>query len=134
MNQCNLTIDRPRSIRRFLDGRVLLITGTTGLLGKAIVEKILRCCPEVGRIYLLIRPKSGQASPEESARTRLEREIISAELFDPLRKQLGARFDGLISEKLVAVPGDLSLERLGLSEGWWERLASEVDVLINSAA
>jgi 1-acyl-sn-glycerol-3-phosphate acyltransferase len=139
MNQGNLTIDRPRSIRRFLDGQVLLITGTTGLLGKAIlgkaiVEKILRCCPEVRRVYLLIRTRSGQASAEEAARSRMEREIISAELFDPLRKQLGPRFDDLIAEKLVAVPGDLSMERLGLSESWWERLAAEVDIFINSAA
>src|SRR5690242_772462 len=134
MNQGNLTIDRPPSIRRFLDGQVLLITGTTGLLGKAIVEKILRCCPEVRRVYLLIRTKSGQASPEEAARLRMEREIINAELFDPLRQQLGSRFDDLVAEKLVAVPGDLSMERLGLSESWWERLAAEVDIFINSAA
>ncbi|MBI3911547.1 MAG: AMP-binding protein [Armatimonadetes bacterium] len=123
-----------RSIRRFLDGRVLLVTGATGFLGKAVIEKILRCCPEVGQIFLLIRPKSGCVSPESSVVTRLEREILAMSLFDPLRQQLGEQFDPFVREKLVAVPGDLSLERLGLSDAWWDRLANEVEVIINSAA
>ena len=37
-------------------GRCVLITGATGFIGKVLVEKILRCCPEVKRLYLLIRP------------------------------------------------------------------------------
>ena len=31
----------------YLRGKTLLITGATGFLAKAVVEKILRCAPEV---------------------------------------------------------------------------------------
>ena len=37
-------------------GRSVLITGATGFIGKVLVEKILRCCPDVNKLYLLVRP------------------------------------------------------------------------------
>jgi FlaA1/EpsC-like NDP-sugar epimerase len=40
-------------VREFYEGKTLLITGATGFLGKALVEKVLRALPEVRRIYLL---------------------------------------------------------------------------------
>jgi fatty acyl-CoA reductase len=46
-------------IRNFFSGRCVLITGATGFVGKALVEKLLRSCPDVGTIFLLIRPKRG---------------------------------------------------------------------------
>ena len=45
------------SIRRFFAGKGILITGSTGFLAKALVEKILRVLPEAGTIFLLIRPR-----------------------------------------------------------------------------
>ena len=44
----------------FYRDRSVFITGGTGFLGKVLVEKLLRSCPELKAIYLLIRPKSGQ--------------------------------------------------------------------------
>ena len=49
--------DRVASI--FKDSHIL-ITGGTGFLGKVIIEKFLRRLPEIGQIYLLIRPKKGK--------------------------------------------------------------------------
>lgn len=40
-------------------GKTLLITGTTGFLGKVLLEKFLYSIPEVEVIYVLIRKKKG---------------------------------------------------------------------------
>lgn len=42
-------------------GKNVLITGATGFMGKVLVEKLLRSCPEVKALYLLVRPKAGQS-------------------------------------------------------------------------
>lgn len=52
------------SIPEYYSGKCLFITGATGFMGKALVEKILRSCPEVKRLYLLVRPKKGK-EPEQ---------------------------------------------------------------------
>lgn len=46
-------------ISDFFRGRHVLITGGTGFMGKVLVEKLLHSCPNIGLIYLLIRPKQG---------------------------------------------------------------------------
>lgn len=46
-------------IPNFFRHRSIFITGSSGLVGKVLVEKILRACPEVGNIYVLLRGKKG---------------------------------------------------------------------------
>ena len=41
-------------------GGVGLITGATGFMGKVLVEKLLRSCPGIDRVYLLLRPYKGK--------------------------------------------------------------------------
>jgi hypothetical protein len=43
------------SVLETFHGKNVLITGGTGFLGKVIVEKLLRCVPNVGKIFLLVR-------------------------------------------------------------------------------
>jgi len=52
-----MTIDPAKSIPAFYAGQSILLTGSTGFLGKVFIEKILRCCPDVCEIFLLMRPK-----------------------------------------------------------------------------
>lgn len=47
-------------VRDFFRGKNIFITGATGFLGMALVEKLLRVCPGVGTVYMLIRPKKGK--------------------------------------------------------------------------
>lgn len=47
--------------------RTLLLTGGTGFMGKVLVEKILRTCPLIKRIYIIIRNKKGK-DPQERLR------------------------------------------------------------------
>jgi len=47
------------SIVDFYAGRTVLVTGATGFMGKVLLEKLLRSCPTITKIYVLIRPKKG---------------------------------------------------------------------------
>ena len=53
-----------RIINFFNEGRIVLLTGGSGFLGKVIVEKFLRLCPKIGKIYLIIRAKKGKSAQE----------------------------------------------------------------------
>lgn len=48
----------------FYRGRSVLVTGATGFIGKALVEKLLRCCPDIECVFVLVRAKRG-ASPQQ---------------------------------------------------------------------
>lgn len=45
----------------YLSGSKVLVTGVTGFVGLALVEKLLRTVPGIGSIYVLIRPKRGKS-------------------------------------------------------------------------
>jgi FlaA1/EpsC-like NDP-sugar epimerase len=51
-------------IPEFFRGRSIFITGATGFMGKVLLEKLLRSCPDLGTLYLLMRAKRGQ-QPEQ---------------------------------------------------------------------
>lgn len=49
----------PASIKNFYAGSTVLVTGCTGYLGKALIEKLLRTCTDIKYIYVLMRSKRG---------------------------------------------------------------------------
>ena len=55
------------SIPEFYAERSVFVTGGTGFMGKVLCEKLLRSCPMISRIYLLVRGKKGL-----DANTRIE--------------------------------------------------------------
>ena len=116
-------------IAEALKGKTILVTGSTGFLGKSIVEKCLRSIPEVGRINLAIR-----SSARRPAAERLEREVLSSPAFKRLKDAVGeAAFAKLVAEKLAVVEIDLGRDGLGLSDAGREQLR-ECEIVIHSAA
>ncbi len=118
----------------FYSNKTLLITGVTGLVGKVLLETIVRALPRVKRVYVMIRSRTDRSGRQLSPAESLRQVVIDSSAFDPLRAQLGGRFDEFIGERIEAIDGDLSRERLGISEEVYVRLLNEVDVIINSAA
>lgn len=57
-------VDVTPTVREFYAGKNIFLTGVTGFVGKALLEKLLRCCPEVGNIYCLVRAKKNQKGTE----------------------------------------------------------------------
>jgi FlaA1/EpsC-like NDP-sugar epimerase len=55
------------SINEFYRNRDVFITGATGLVGKVLIEKLLRSCPDIARIFVLLREKHSK-----NINTRLE--------------------------------------------------------------
>lgn len=45
------------TIPEFYNNRDVFITGATGFVGKVLIEKLLRSCPGIRRIFLMLRPK-----------------------------------------------------------------------------
>lgn len=88
-----------------------------------LVEKLLRSCPGIKNIYLLIRPKRGQ-----EIRDRLS-ELLNGPLFDKLRKD---RPNDL--SKLIPINGDITADELGISESDQATLCRNVSVVFHSAA
>lgn len=46
-------------LKDFYKDKVILLTGTTGFIGKVLLEMILRKLPGFRKMYILIRPKTG---------------------------------------------------------------------------
>lgn len=51
-------------IQEFFRDATVFITGGTGFMGKILIEKLLRACPHIKHLYLLVRLKKGK-SPHE---------------------------------------------------------------------
>lgn len=59
-----MDITKKQTIPDFFAGKNIFITGATGFLGKALIEKLLRSAPKIGTIYILLRPKRGKGLDE----------------------------------------------------------------------
>ncbi len=110
-----------------LAGKRIGVTVSTGFLGTAVVERILRSVPGAD-VVLLVRP--GKRSP---AAERVRREVLRNDCFDTLRAALGDRWDDEVARRVHVVAGDVGRDGLGLNAD--DRAAwASCDVVIHSAA
>src|SRR6476646_2598488 len=111
----------------YRDRKIFLI-GSTGFLGKVTLSMLLHRFPNVGKIYLTVRARS-----REESETRFWNNIITAPPFDPLRERYGSALEGFIQDKVVIRGGDIADTNFGYSEEEAQKLADDIDVVINTA-
>ncbi len=97
------------TLRESLAGKHLLVTGVTGFVGEALLERLMRDLPEV-RLTLLIRPRSGQSGRDRLVRLLGKpafKELREAETAEELATRAGV-VEGDLSE-VPDLPADLDL-------------------------
>ena len=108
----------------------IAITGSTGFVGTALVERLLHSVPDC-TLVLLVRP-----SKRHDATERVRREIFKNNAFDRLKAQCvggSETFDEMVARRVVAIGGDVSVDGLGLNDADRAIFAS-CDTVIHSAA
>src|SRR5437868_12695826 len=110
------------------NNRKIFLIGGTGFLGKVTLSMLLHRFPNVSRVYVTVRARS-----QEESETRFWNNVISAPPFDPVRDKYGAAFDEFIRDKVAIVGGDIAEDNLGFTEEEAQRVAKDIDVIINSA-
>jgi long-chain acyl-CoA synthetase len=100
--------------------------GGTGFLGKVCLSMLLHRFPDVGRVYVMVRAPS-----KEESESRFWDVLLPSPAFDPLRRDHGSGLEDFLREKLVIVGGDIIAENLGFSDEDADRIASDIDVLLN---
>ncbi|XP_069759889.1 fatty acyl-CoA reductase 1 isoform X3 [Narcine bancroftii] len=108
------------SIATYYAGKNVLITGATGFMGKVLVEKLLRSCPKVKAIYILVRPKAGQSMQERVM------DMMKCKLFDKVREDF--------QKKIIPIGSELMQPNLAISSEDTERLLSCINVIFHCAA
>lgn len=129
-----MTVVAQHAGRVYYSGKTLLLTGATGLVGKAFVEAVLRTLPDIERMHVLIRPRRDANGRTVTVEQRLSDDVFSCDAFDALRRKHGRGFMDFATSKVVAVEGDLASQRLGLDDATYERLREEVDIVIGNGA
>lgn len=104
-------------------GRVYLLTGVTGFLGKVLLEELLRQREEldVGRVQVLIRPRG-----QRSAEARFRSEVAASDCFRYLPRGWEQWVD--------VVQGSLEQPGLGLDRTGREDVARRVTHVLHAAA
>ncbi|XP_069383831.1 fatty acyl-CoA reductase 1 isoform X2 [Paralichthys olivaceus] len=111
------------NIPDYFAGKNVLITGATGFIGKVLLEKLLRSCPEVKTVFVMVRSKAGQCPKDRIA------DMINCKLFERLQDEQPD-----FAVKIVAVNSDLTLPELDLSKEDQSILAENVNVVFHCAA
>jgi HAD superfamily hydrolase (TIGR01490 family) len=115
-------------IAEALAGTRIAITGATGFVGTALVERLLRCVPDC-ELVLLVRD-----GKRTSAAQRVERELLKNDAFDRLRAHLGRDgFAEMTARRVTTIRGDVGRDGLGLSPDD-RRVLAGCDTVIHSAA
>nr|CAD7203742.1 unnamed protein product [Timema douglasi] len=117
--------ERSTPIQEFYRDRSVFMTGASGFCGKILLSKLLRSCPYIGNIFILIRPKKNKSIAQ-----RLEALLSEPVLVDLMESKKHQD----VLKKIVLVPGDISQPDMGISPEDRERLRREVSVVFHLAA
>jgi long-chain acyl-CoA synthetase len=116
------------SVKKTLRGRRILVTGTTGFLGKVFVSMLLHEHSDIDHLYLLIR-----SSSQQGAENRFYNEIAASGAFEPIRERHGADTLEWLQSKITILCGDITDELLGVEEDQARAISEKLDLIVNSA-
>ncbi|XP_043486959.1 fatty acyl-CoA reductase wat-like [Polistes fuscatus] len=111
------------SIEEFYNGQNIFITGGTGFMGKLLIEKLLRSCPGIKCIYILIRPKKGKEILQRG------NELFEDTVFSKLKEE-----QPKFKDKIVCIQGDCALPNLGITPLDKDILMKEISIIFHLAA
>lgn len=106
----------------FYENKNVLITGASGFLGKVLLWKLIESCPNMGKIYVLIRSKNNN-----SAEKRLI-QMLKAKPFN-----FKYEYTELL-KRIVAIESDITIKGLGLSQTDRQLIEEQVNVVFHNAA
>ncbi|CAF3823703.1 unnamed protein product [Adineta steineri] len=115
--------DQKSAISTFFSAKSIFITGGTGFIGKQIIEKLLRSCSGLDRIYVLVRPKHGIHVDQ-----RIE-QLCLLPLFDEVRLLIPN-----FKSKLIPIIGDITKNEFDLSNEDQQLIIENCQIVINSGA
>jgi fatty acyl-CoA reductase len=109
-----------RSIVERLSGSRILITGVTGFLGQAVLERVLADLPDAS-VAVVVRPKGAMSGGD-----RLE-SVVAGAAFNTLRDRVGAeRIRRMLEDRVEVIEGDVAEAPPGLPD--------RLDVVFHCAA
>ncbi|XP_061577175.1 fatty acyl-CoA reductase 1 isoform X2 [Cololabis saira] len=111
------------NIPEYYTGKNVLLSGATGFMGKVLLEKLLRSCPDVRAVYVMVRSKAGQSPQARIA------DMINCKLFERLQAEQPG-----FAEKIIAVNSDLTQPELGLSKVDQNTLTENINIVFHCAA
>ncbi len=139
------------SVCKAFAGRTVLLTGVTGLVGSLVLEQLLRTCPDISKIYVIVRQKHGITGLD-----RVQQMLHTSPLFHLLRSPGTVRYhssdgtDSLQAEPayaknklesvhceftcVEAIAGDMTLPGYGIAQADMQRLQQQTDIVIHAAA
>uniref|UniRef100_A0A8D9FAY3 Fatty acyl-CoA reductase n=1 Tax=Cacopsylla melanoneura TaxID=428564 RepID=A0A8D9FAY3_9HEMI len=107
-------------IQSFYANKVIFLTGASGFVGILVLEKLLRTCKDLRKVYVLFR----------SSRTKQIGERLVDYFNDPV-------FDRMKSEnptyyrQVTCVQGDLALDQLGLSAEDRQAIVGNTQIILH---
>ncbi|MCO5169958.1 MAG: AMP-binding protein [Planctomycetes bacterium] len=117
-----------RPLRETYAGKRILLTGAAGFLGKVYLSALLRYCPEVGQIIVIIR-----ADNEQALQDRFVRDIVTSPALDPLRDVHGMGLLEFLRAKITVLRGDLAQPLAGLSADDLRTATEGLDLVVHCA-
>lgn len=110
-------------IQEFYADKTIFITGASGFLGSLVLEKLLRSCQDIRKIYILFR-----STKRKHIKDRLK-EYFNDEVFEVMKSENPNYYS-----KVTCVEGDLTLDNLGLSPEDTQAIIENTQVIMHVAA
>src|SRR5580658_10636263 len=119
---------RTLDVESIFDGARIVILGGTGFLGKLFWAMLVERYPNVGRLYVVVRPKHA-GTPE----SRFWEEIAPSESLQSLRRHHGDKYEEFLRDRVIPIDGDMGRPFCGIDPALMEALRGTIDVVVNVA-